>query len=192
MRSAIAIIEPQYLTAVGMRTLLEAVLPHADIFVYQSVQQCRSDIEREDGGRPYFVHFFVADTLLWANHDYFRSLPQTVIALSHNKDLDIKDFPAIDVTAAKEQIYEQILHLRTQGHPSKQEDTPLSKREIDVLRLVVQGRLNKEIADTLSISQNTVITHRTHITSKLGIHSVPALTMYAILNGYIAPNEIYQ
>ena len=56
MNSAIAIVEPQYLVAVGLRTLLEALLPHTDILIYSTIEQLRSDIERKDGNRPYFVH----------------------------------------------------------------------------------------------------------------------------------------
>lgn len=63
----------------------------------------------------------------------------------------------------------------------------LSSREIDVLRLVASGIINKQIADTLNISINTVLTHRKNITAKLGIKSVSGLTFYAMMNGIIAP-----
>lgn len=61
--------------------------------------------------------------------------------------------------------------------------TLLSQRECDVLRLLVRGMLNKEIADALDISINTVITHRRNITEKLGTRSVSALTIYAVTHG---------
>ena len=62
----------------------------------------------------------------------------------------------------------------------------LSQREIDVLRLVVSGHINKEIAEALNISINTVLTHRKNITAKLGIKSVSGLSFYAMMNGIIA------
>ncbi len=52
----------------------------------------------------------------------------------------------------------------------------LSPRELEVLKLVVRGRLNKQIADDLGIHERTVKFHRTAITTKLGVHSVPELT----------------
>jgi two-component system, LuxR family, response regulator FixJ len=52
----------------------------------------------------------------------------------------------------------------------------LSDREREVLRHVVQGKLNKQIAADLGISERTVKFHRTSITTKLGIHSVAELT----------------
>ena len=61
----------------------------------------------------------------------------------------------------------------------------LSDRERDVVIGVVQGLLNKEIADRLCISVNTVITHRRNIARKLQIHSPAGLTIYAIVNGLV-------
>ena len=61
----------------------------------------------------------------------------------------------------------------------------LSDREKDVIIGVVQGLLNKEIADRLCISVNTVITHRRNIAKKLQIHSPAGLTIYAIVNGLV-------
>ena len=61
----------------------------------------------------------------------------------------------------------------------------LSDRERDVIVGVVQGLQNKEIADQLCISVNTVITHRRNIARKLQIHSPAGLTIYAIVNGLV-------
>ena len=61
----------------------------------------------------------------------------------------------------------------------------LSDREREVIIGVVQGMSNKEIADHLCISVNTVITHRRNIARKLQIHSPAGLTIYAIVNGFV-------
>ena len=61
----------------------------------------------------------------------------------------------------------------------------LSDREKDVVVALVQGMANKEIADHLCISINTVITHRRNIARKLDIHSPAGLTIYAIVNGLV-------
>ena len=61
----------------------------------------------------------------------------------------------------------------------------LSDRERDVVIGVVQGMTNKEIADHLCISTNTVITHRRNIARKLQIHSPAGLTIYAIVNNLV-------
>ena len=67
---------------------------------------------------------------------------------------------------------------------SQNADT-LSDREKDVIVALVQGMANKEIADHLCISVNTVITHRRNIARKLQIHSPAGLTIYAIVNGLV-------
>ncbi len=66
----------------------------------------------------------------------------------------------------------------------------LSDREIEVLKEVASGLSNKEIADKLFISINTVISHRKKITEKLDIKSISGLTVYALMNDLINPDEI--
>ncbi|MBR5060909.1 MAG: hemerythrin domain-containing protein [Prevotella sp.] len=61
----------------------------------------------------------------------------------------------------------------------------LSDREKEVIISMVQGMTNKEIADHLCISINTVITHRRNIARKLQIHSPAGLTIYAIVNDLV-------
>ncbi|QIK60818.1 LuxR family transcriptional regulator [Dysgonomonas sp. HDW5A] len=71
-----------------------------------------------------------------------------------------------------------------------EEDSAISVRELDVLKLVALGLLNKEIADRLNISLNTVLSHRKNITAKLGIKTVSGLIFYCISHGYISADEI--
>ena len=68
-------------------------------------------------------------------------------------------------------------------NPSNSE--ALSDREKDVIVSLVQGMTNKDIADHLFISINTVITHRRNIARKLQIHSPAGLTIYAIVNNLV-------
>lgn len=68
---------------------------------------------------------------------------------------------------------------------ASQNSDALSDREKDVLISLVQGMSNKEMADHLFISVNTVITHRRNIARKLQIHSAAGLTIYAIVNGLV-------
>ena len=66
----------------------------------------------------------------------------------------------------------------------------LSARERDVIISIVQGMSNKEIAEHLCISTNTVITHRRNIARKLQIHTPAGLTIYAIVNGLVDISSI--
>ena len=64
----------------------------------------------------------------------------------------------------------------------KSDINELSGRERDILAAVAKGLTNKEIADEFNISVYTVISHRRNISQKLGINSIPGLTVYAIMN----------
>ena len=66
----------------------------------------------------------------------------------------------------------------------------LSEREREVIRLVAMGMSNKEIAERMFISVNTVMTHRRNISRKLDIHATAGLTIYAIVNGIISVEEV--
>jgi DNA-binding CsgD family transcriptional regulator len=71
------------------------------------------------------------------------------------------------------------------GHQKENADLQLTNRETEILRLIVKGYLNKEIADELNISHNTVLTHRKNIIAKTGIKTVSGLTFYCIRKGLI-------
>ena len=70
------------------------------------------------------------------------------------------------------------------------QDSELSKREVEILRMVALGHTNQVIADLLFISKHTVVTHRKKITAKLGIKTISGLTVYALLNNIIETNEV--
>ena len=65
----------------------------------------------------------------------------------------------------------------------------ISLREKEVLKLVAEGYINKEIASILNISIKTVDKHRSNIISKLDLHNVAVLTALAIEKGLVAPTS---
>jgi DNA-binding NarL/FixJ family response regulator len=62
----------------------------------------------------------------------------------------------------------------------------LTARELEILQLIVDGKSNKEIAEDLSLSANTVAVHRANIMAALGIHKTAELVAYAIRNGLVS------
>ncbi len=66
----------------------------------------------------------------------------------------------------------------------------LSEREKEVIKYVAMGLANKEIAERMFISVNTVMTHRRNINRKTGIHSAAGITIYAIVHGLISVDEV--
>lgn len=61
----------------------------------------------------------------------------------------------------------------------------LTEREREILKLIAEGKKNKDIAAYLSVSLKTVEKHRSNLMKKLDLHSGPALTAYAFENGLI-------
>lgn len=70
------------------------------------------------------------------------------------------------------------------------DENGLTEREKEVLKGMVNGLCNKEIADLLNISIHTVISHRKNITAKTGIRSQSGLTIYAISKKIISIEDI--
>jgi len=78
--------------------------------------------------------------------------------------------------------------------PPSQQEAPsdfekLTQREREVLQHIVQGRSNKEIANILGLSVNTVAVHRANLMQALGIHRTADLVVYAIKKGLVTLPE---
>lgn len=61
----------------------------------------------------------------------------------------------------------------------------LTRREVEILQLICDGKSNKEIANQLELSANTIAVHRANIMDALGIHKTAELVVYAIRNGLV-------
>ncbi len=124
---------------------------------------------------------FIAETLKAGARGYLlkESSPQTVVeAIRSVAEGDIY-LSAKACTVLTED------YLRLLNNEKQNSSNPLSEREMEVLLLLVKGRNGKQIADTLSISKNTVDTHRRRILDKLGCASMAELTKYAIREGFL-------
>jgi DNA-binding NarL/FixJ family response regulator len=101
--------------------------------------------------------------------------------LKNAVDLDLA--AAIRKVAAGERILSPQL---SRGETLKGErQAALTARELEILQLIVDGKSNKEIADDLHLSVNTVSVHRANIMDALGIHKTAELVVYAIRNGLV-------
>jgi DNA-binding NarL/FixJ family response regulator len=73
---------------------------------------------------------------------------------------------------------------------AQEQDDELKKltgREKQVLQLIAQGKSNKEIANLLDLSVNTVSVHRANLMEKMNIHRTAELVLFAIRKGLVAP-----
>ncbi|MEG1543465.1 MAG: LuxR C-terminal-related transcriptional regulator [Tannerellaceae bacterium] len=145
-------------------------------------------------GDSYDYYFTQPDTFL-LNADFFLPRRGKTVVLINEAEEGIPQSTTnrLSIRASKETILEQLQQLFASDNAaplSGEGSKGLSAREIDVLQLIVKGITNKEIADKLSISLNTVLTHRKNITSKLGIKTVSGLTFYAIMNGFASSDDL--
>ena len=106
--------------------------------------------------------------------------------LTHHSEVEEEIFiPAVRNEERKLRQNDVSAKISSMISQAPQNDEQLSDREKDVIVALVQGMTNKEIADHLFISINTVITHRRNIARKLQIHSPAGLTIYAIVNNLV-------
>lgn len=121
-----------------------------------------------------------------------NSLSFIAIQTCHCSERTLTEFDeTITLTEESDSILRKIKKVSFLNNEDEGADNnELSLREKNVLVLVAQGLTNKEIADKLSISAHTVISHRKNITKKTNIKSVSGLTLYALLNKLIDQNNI--
>ena len=191
----IAIVEPNTLAVLGLKQLLQDVIPIMAIDTYGSMAELMANQPE------HYVHFFVAMSIVLENRQFFteRRRKTIVLTLSADGSHGLAEFHSLCVNVPEKELVRSLLHLQQQGHgggrnmppmPHIPQQKALSDREIEVMSLIVQGYINKEIADKLNIGLATVITHRKNIMDKLGMKSVSALTIYAVMHGYVDINNI--
>jgi DNA-binding NarL/FixJ family response regulator len=71
--------------------------------------------------------------------------------------------------------------------PAEDRPDPLTPRELQVVKLIAEGHNNRQIAETLTISEKTVERHRANMLEKLGMRDRVELTRYAIRRGLVEP-----
>lgn len=107
------------------------------------------------------------------------------------KECDEKEITeAIETISSSEERYycKKIINLMWEKSFGKEDDCdgiPLSARQIQIVKMVVNGKITKEIAEELGLSPHTVYTHRKNIMKKLGLNSTPELVLYAVNHGLV-------
>ena len=142
-----------------------------------------------------YVHYFVSMEIVLSERPFFleRLHKTIVLTTSQNGTIQLADFHCLYINQPEQQLLHDLLQLEQHGHrggrnmPSadSQSQQVLTRREIEVMALIVEGYINKEVADKLHIGLSTVVTHRKNIMEKLGLKSVSTLTIYAVTHGYV-------
>ncbi len=194
-RPKIAVVDSNTLAVMGMKQMLQSVIPIMRVETFGSFE------ELEESSPDSFFHYFVAQSIVLEHRMFFLNRQNKTIVLTPNADPSTQPggFHCLRVNVPESQLVRSLLMLEQHAHahgknlpamPKALNAKILSDREIDVLSLIVQGFINKEIAEQLNIGLTTVITHRKNIMEKLGMKSVSALTIYAVMHGYVDINKI--
>lgn len=166
------IVDTDTLRAIGLRAMLERFGGLEPIITTDPTTLCPLD----------------DSTLFFVTPEAFASMPmfyvprrQQVVLIMDSTDSPLPVLPPHTSENELEERLENILGtLKVPGRT-----VALTDRERQVLALAARGLINKEIADRLEISLNTVLTHRKNISAKLEIKSVAALSVYAMMNGLV-------
>lgn len=194
-RPKVAVIDANTLAVLGLKQLLLNIMP------IMSVDTFGSMAELEANQPDTYMHYFVSMDIVLSNRPFFteRRRKTIVLTLSLSENSQLSDFHSLCINQPEPHLIRQLLQLEQHAHGQGQHLPPtpqilqhkiLTDREIEVMALIVQGYINKEIADRLNIGLTTVITHRKNIMEKLGMKSVSALTIYAVMHGYVDINKI--
>jgi DNA-binding NarL/FixJ family response regulator len=195
MRPKVAIIDPNTLATLGLKQILQNVMPIMTLDTFGTMTELEANHPEE------YFHYFVAMNIVLENRQFFTKRRQKTIVLTLSLDgsSQLSEFHSICINVPEKQLVHSLLALQQHAHPHGKNLPPmpsvlqqkiLTDREIEVMSLIVQGYINKEIADRLNIGLATVITHRKNIMEKLGMKSVSALTIYAVMHGYVDINKI--
>ncbi len=199
-RPTIALLMSDTLAAIGLTTIITRMMPGAEVVSYADFQR----LQHDDDGRYY--HYFVASQDFLGHAAYFLERRAKTIVLLHGEERNRlpQGLHTLNVRQDEEHLVRDILQLarRAHGAPGREPeavrragcpaDPPsrLTPREVEVMRLLVTGLINKEIADRLGVSLATIITHRKNIAEKLGTKSLSAMTIYAVAHGWVKAEEI--
>ena len=194
MSPRIAIIDANTLATIGLKSILQEIMPIMQVDIYGSFAELQANNPEK------YFHYFVAMNIVLEHRTFFLEKRNKTIVLTLGLDnaTTLSDFHSLCVNVPEKQLVKSLLALEQHAHANgrnlppvqRQQPNPLSDREIEVLSLVAQEHINKEIADILNISMPTVVSHRKNITEKLGMKSISALTIYAVMHGYVDINKI--
>lgn len=192
----IALILPDVVQEAGIRALLERYFTSVEVESFAETAGAAREVAAT--GTPFDGYVTDSGTFA-ANVDFFlpRRAQCLILTAGRRAMADAaKESGETPRTIGTAEPLENLLDAIGQTLlplPGAEESNPsdeLSAREVQVLQLVVSGAINKEIADRLNISLNTVLTHRKNITAKLGIKTISGLTLYALMHGYISTDTI--
>lgn len=179
----VVLIEPSEIVASGISAIIGK---HPEFTIVQTLAD-PSYYNSNDNADVIIVNPAVIDfNERFDMRSYFGGSEAAIVALTHSNHEEsvLRQYDeCIGIYDNASRIIQKIRNAIEECIQNPRSDiNELSARERDILKAVAKGMTNKEIADEFNISIYTVISHRRNISQKLGINSIPGLTVYAIMN----------
>ncbi len=192
MNPCIAIIDRNTLSRTALLNIMDKTFGNVEIYSYGTMDGFIRDSNR------HFIHFFVSADILFRHVDEFETLRNqtTVMCEGNSKRFESAGYDVLDISLPVNELIAKLSEIRIasrhedQVMKQKNIGEKLSAREKEVLKFMVKGLINKEIAKELEISLPTAIFHRNNICEKLQTRSMGKLTIYAVMSGIVDINEI--
>jgi len=175
-RYVFAIVHSSYIIRKGLKNILLDLVPTALVEELENESVALSQLSRMNADIIVIDKEYISPEIITSNAD--------IILLN-----TIDEENTLNVFWQKQKIIHFLEPLFSEMK-KKESTNDLSEREKEIVRNVALGLTNQEIGDALFISTHTVITHRKNIVKKLGIKTVSGLTVYAIFNNLVDPNEV--
>ena len=188
----IAFVEPSAIVKEGIISILEKYKLNFQSFWFKSSKELYENISKSH------INIIIINSEISTNEiNFIKKIKSEfakakwigIISVSQQREFSKIINDSIYINDNEETIYNTINNLLHSDTKSNNFEEVLSERETEVLKLLVQGKMNKEIATELFISIHTVVTHRKNITNKLGIKSTAAMAIYAVANNIIDLND---
>ncbi|RKD98552.1 LuxR C-terminal-related transcriptional regulator [Marinifilum flexuosum] len=185
----------QYLVRLGVKTLLNVIGIESDLHEVGTFDELEYFLQKDEN----MDYLILSEDILQKQRkpdclEYVKNsfgLNTTILIGKQQFSNCVCDHFISNSCSRKEVVdkLQQFFYAPKANEQQEEDSHTLSDREKDVLKAVALGFSNKEIADQLFISINTVITHRKNITSKLGIKTISGLTVYALMHHIIKAEE---
>lgn len=190
-RPAMAIITPYPLVAEGIRTLVLKEYPTMQIMATTLLERGWMDFIVPD------LRLIIMDVVqAYYNQksvaDIRKHFPQVGLVGLQHSEIGRNILSLFDDIVSLHMGLESVgnvIRPYIEGQQMRQHAPRLSRREIEVLKLLVRGKTAKEIGQELCISMHTVTSHRKNLSTKLGIKSIPGMAIYAVSLNLMEPTD---
>jgi len=168
-------------------SLLETVTP--DIVLLDIEMPVMNGVEATKNAIAKYPDLKIVALTMFNNKEYLESMLEAGAKGFLLKNINSEDLERAIETVMKGNNYysEELWNYFTQkfireDKPSNTSGLTLTKREVEIIKLILEGYSNKDIADNLFISERTVIGHKSNLLSKTNCKSTVQLLAYVIKN----------